>query len=984
MKRLFITLHLILGVLSLCAQTIKLSGDGWRAMLDPQAQWRGDALFLPDELPSLSELPVNPPTNGWNSLNDTAKAVSVPMTMDEYFLDGINTKTYEGVSWVWRTFQAPKEIADKVIVLNISKARMRAEVYINQKLAAYDVVGDTPFSFDVSEYIVLGEENQIAVRLTNPGGRRGWFDIGSLYWGKYCYALSGRNFSTLGDVILSAREEVYVEDIFVKNILPTNSKKIEVTAKVINTTNAVINKPISLRVTSDKDGKKIATQKVQCTLNPGENTISTQMTLSRAELWSPESPKLYNMTSQLSKDKYSVRFGLRTFEVRKGTSGGDNYYLNGERFIFRTSIDWSFYTPTGDYATAELAEKSVRAAKAMRQNGISFHRSIGEPLVMKYADEIGICTYEEPGGFHPYSTPELQNPASFISRHTTEKIKRMIIRDRNHPSMIIYSLSNEQNAFPREREEALALVHSLDNSRLVVNTSGPLDDKHKIPHYRPYEDTLRWDNYDFHTALTQSPIYTDREFYQYVHRRDNYTEGTYFLGEVNSVPGPINWYKTYEDILSTGKKGYDTNIYAENHAKTKYAFDNWNLTEGSSSIKRPEDVSVQTGRGMMYIHGRHAQSILCNNTAEGYALNGWSPGPQSEGDNMDWSSAILDEGRNMKGPAEVFTYWTRTLQIALARKNGKYFEVGDTVTFEANLINHNHLAKGNYTLNYSIGDKVIKSMDVIVEGGDCFAQSLEDISFVTKSDWKAGYITLSAKLTKNGKVVADGSEQILLQNRATYADALEGLNIEVRQWDEAATALTEAGATLAKKDSDADIIVFGSLNAKGLLGKHGGNISNWNQMRNILKRVENGATLIVRFDDHWADVFNYLGVLSKEVTEWGGNQTGEWVGNGWGYLDGYVENTIGTTSWEVNGDPKGFYPFESEHKMTAYGLYMCRPWLCKVPPIGFRRAEVQPTLAVTLASIEYGKGKIILNPCYWVDEDNAFCDMLFFNLLTQR
>ncbi len=981
MQRLFITLSLLLAALPLSAQTINLSGDGWRAKLDTAAQWQNDILYLPDELPTLSELPVNAPTDGWASLIDTEKEVSVPMTIDEYFLEGINTKTYEGVSWVWRTFTAPSDIDSKVILLHIAKARMRAEVYINEQLAAYDVVGDTPFTFDVSDYIIAGEENQIAIRLTNPGGRRGWFDIGSLYWGDYCYALSGRNFSTLGDVTLAVREKVYVEDIFVKNILPANSKKVAVTAKVINTTDEIVNKPITLTVKSEEGGKKVASQRVQCSLNPGENIITTEMTLSHAKLWSPESSNLYSMTSKLSSDSYSVSFGVRTFEVLRGESGGDNYYLNGKRFIFRTAIDWGFYTPTGDYATAELAEKSVEAAKAMGQNGISFHRSIGEPLVMDYADRVGICTYEEPGGFHPFPTAELQDPESFISRHTTEKIKRMIIRDRNHPSMIIYSLSNEHNAFPRERQEALALIHSLDNSRLIVNTSGPLDDKDKIPHYRPYEDTLRWDNYDFHTALTQSPIYTDREFYQGVHRNEDYTEGTYFLGEVNSVPGPINWYKTYEDILRSGKEGYDTNIYTENHAKTKYGFDRWNLSESSQSIKTPEDVSVQSGRGMMYAHARHAQSILCNNTAEGYALNGWTPGPHSEGTNMDWSSAILDEGRNIKGPAEVFTYWTRTLQIALARKNGKYFEVGDTVTFESNLINHNHLAKGDYTLNYSIGDEVIKSMVIAVEGGDCYAQSLEDISFITKADWKAGYITLTAELLKSGKVVADGSEQILLQNRATYAKDLEGLNIEVRQWDEAANALTEAGATLAKKDSDADIIVFGNLSAKGLLGKYGGNISNWDQMKNILKRVEDGATLIVRFDDHWADVFYHLGVLSEEVTEWGGNQTGEWVGNGWGYLDGYVESTIGTTSWEVSGDPKGFYPFESEYKMNGYGLYMCRPWLCKVPPIGFRRAEVQPTVAVTLASIEYGEGKIILNPCYWVDEDNAFCDMLFFNLV---
>ncbi|MFI3278836.1 MAG: glycoside hydrolase family 2 TIM barrel-domain containing protein, partial [Rikenellaceae bacterium] len=768
-------------------QVINLSGDGWRAMLDPKAEWKGDKIYLPSELPALSTLPINVPTEGWGALSEDALAVSVPMTIDEYFLEGVNTKTYEGVSWVWRTFKAPADIQDKVILLDIAKARMRAEVYINRKLAAYDIVGETPFQFDVSEFIIPNAKNEIAVRLTNPGGRRGWYDISNLYWGEKCYASNGRNFSTLGDVTLSVKPEVYVNDIFVKNLLPAEGRSVAVSVEVVNKANEARNVVMPFVVTCDATGKRIASHSEKVELKQGVNHLSFEMKLSKAKLWSPASPNLYNMTSKLGSDTKSVRFGVRTFEVKKGLSGGDNYYLNGKRFIFRSAIDWGFYTPTGDYATAELAEKSVDAALAMKQNGLSFHRTIGEPLVMKYADEKGLCIYEEPGGFHYIKGTNHLDTVSFTSIHVKEKIRRMVIRDRNHPSLIIYSLSNEDSNFPLARKEALEMINSMDDSRLIVNTSGPLDDRIQIQHFRPYQSVMRMDNYDDHTAKNQSPIYQDIEFYQKEHRNDTITNGTYFLGEVNSVSGPINWVKTYKDIKATGKVGYDTNIYKGNHDKLVDAFSRFNLESGSGNIKSPEDISMQAGRGMMYAHARHAQSVLCNNIAEGYALNGWSPGPQSEGSALDWSSAIVDEGRNIKGPADVFTYWTRLLQISLSRKNGKYFRVGDEVVMEANIINHGYLPVGEYTLRYTIDNTDFeKSFKVNIEGGDCFAQSLDDISFTTQPQWEAGYVTLRAQLLRSGKEVANGSEQILLQNRPTYKEALSKLKIEVTQWDEAA------------------------------------------------------------------------------------------------------------------------------------------------------------------------------------------------------
>ncbi|MBK5263202.1 MAG: hypothetical protein JJE17_11650 [Peptostreptococcaceae bacterium] len=191
-----------------------------------------------------------------------------------------------------------------------------------------------------------------------------------------------------------------------------------------------------------------------------------------------------------------------------------------------------------------------------------------------------------------------------------------------------------------------------------------------------------------------------------------------------------------------------------------------------------------------------------------------------------------------------------------------------------------------------------------------------------------------------------------------------------------------------KTSAKANVLLIGNLTSSNSANETRGKINDWKQIDAILKQVESGEILVLKFNKYWAQVLTVKGILSTPVTEWGGNQTLHWLGNGWGYLDHFVgdlstanKGTISTNSREVPNDPYGFYPFENDSMISVYGMYLSRPWLCKEPAIGFRMLELQPTMTVTLGVIDYGKGKIILNPCYWVDENNAFTDMLFYNII---
>lgn len=959
---------------------ISLDGSGWRVWMDEKAEWVNDTLYAPGEVPALGKLPLNPPTGGWEALDVQGSACSVPASVEEIFSKGVNSWTYHGVSWFRKTVNIPAEWQGKTIRLTVGKARLRVELFVNNMLAGYDLCCETPLEFDISKFLKYGEENRIAFRLTNPGCRRGWEDIQWVKWGNYSLPAS-HDFTGLDNVRLVATAPVFVSDIFVKNLLPAGARNVEVCVTVNNNTANAEKRTVSVSI----PGACVATRQ-DATLPPGETVVKCSVSAPGAKLWDIEHPNLYNCditltdNRQLITDNSSVRFGFRVSEVVSNSAGQHHFLWNGGRIRIRSAIDWGYYGLTGFYATPEMARRSVESARAVGHNGINFHRRIGEPLVLKYADELGLYLYEEPGGFMTGGQGYNIAKSPIAVKLMLEKIRRMVIRDRNHPSLMMYCLANEDNNFPAIRDQALKLIHKLDPTRLALNSSGANGGGHQPQvrecHFRPYENEIRSDFRDTHGAFTGAANFHEGD----IRSMDAYQPGCLnYWGEVRCYTGPANWFKIGNAILPDNQPGYDRNLYAPMAAKLSDFFTRNRLADtGSKIIKSPADISTQAGRSLMYVDGRLGQIAMSHDQSNGYAINGWSPGPQLPD---AWDSAICDELRNVKGHASDMAYWNRGCQIAIFRSNGKFFKPGDAAKFTVSLINESHVPAGDYTLKLTATDGVgavtdfAQTVPVKVIGGDVHAQPIGNADVVLGARWRAGFITLhGALMDTKGKIVADGAEQILLQNRASYAGELAGTAIAVVNWPAAETALKDAQIATVPVES-ATVVVAGAVAAATTPSPQPSPLKGEGaDVRQLLDLARTGKILIVKCDAAWAKLLHEQGVLSEPVTQWGGHQSAGWNGNGWGYLDHFVGNQavpsktiIGTRAWETPGDPVGFWPFASRHKQTAYGAYVAR----------------NDVLLVLLGAIDYGKGKIILAPSYPVDANQAFNDLLFFNLISR-
>ncbi len=972
-------------------QELSLDGPGWNVWLDQRAEWEKDTLHAPGEVPPLRQLPVNPPTGGWDTLPSLGLPCSLPASVEQVFAHGDATWHYHGVSWFSRTVTVPAAWRGKVVRLEIARAHLRVEIYLNHQLAGYDLCCESPCSFDLTPFIQFGSPNQLDIRVTNPEGRRGYDDATVTHWGDQRLP-AGRDFGGLDTVALTATDPLHAESVFVMNQLPADGRRIEIIPTVVNPTEAPVEATLTAEILPVGGDSPLHRETWKAALPPGSSAAPSGIfAVPGAKPWNVDSPNLYTcrltMAGNGFSDQVDTRFGFRVFEVKPDADGKNCFYLNGKRFRHRSAIDFGFYAHTGLFATPQEVERSVTAAKEMGQNGINMHRHIGEYRMLDAADEHGLAIYEEPGGLHQWQGDAPIVAGTLADKILQEKIRRMVLRDRNHPSLLIHNLSNEDNCWDATRAQAMATVHSLNPAIMVCNASGhaaPGDVGavgyfHAQPsgpdnHIRPYEDKIRRDYQDDHT-VGSTAAFSETTFQS--HRKDA-GHDLFYYGEVFCHTGPANWWLVREQQRESPAGSYDASSFQLNHDKIEKAFSDWNLAQAApESIRSPADVTRQAGRALMYTDGRLAQRIMSNNSVDGYAINGWSAHSYESQQDDQWDSALVDEGRNLKGPAEDFRWWVRPTQVALFRTNGQDFKPGGTAKFEVDLINEGSIPAGGYELRFTVTDGAgnktdfEKTIAVTVIGGDAYAQKLDGVDVPLKPEWHAGHVTLAAELKDDrGNVVADGKEQVLLANRASFAGDLSGSKIAVANWPAAGTALTEAQVSTTPVES-ADILLAGEPEADA--GK-------------LLDLAKGGKTLVLKFDAAWADLLLQRGILSAPVTQWGGESfhwNQGWFDNGWGYLAHFVGDqavpskaVIGTNGWEVPGTPRGFYPFDSPFRKAAYGLYMAR--LNK----GASPADA-PTLLVLLGTVDYGQGKIVLAPSYPVDVNHAFNDLLFFNLINK-
>lgn len=743
---------------------LNLSGEGWRLWYDSTALWQTDELY-PGEV-NVASLPVSIPTEGWEVLtSDRAVAVQVPGTVEEYLQKVPGPEgAIDGVSWWRREFRLPQVEKGKRVILKFDAIRHRAELFVNRTLAGHELVGNSPFQVDITPFVQSGEMVELAVRITDPGGNYDWRDSSTFPWNGKRMPPSHAFGGIIGNVSLEILPPVAITDLYMQNLPEITA--INAIMEIENHTGRNETRDIEVAVAERANPSKIVYRNLlkKQVLTPGTNIIPVHISIPDALMWDPDNPNLYLckvalINEQKRSDNLQKRFGFRWFEA-VGVGNDAMFRLNGRRIVLRSAISWGFWPVNGIYPTDELARRQVMIAKKLGLNMLNFHRSIGNPNVMDYADELGLLIYEEPGG---YKTGGKDHFTTWMLR---EKVLRMVKRDRSHPSLIIYNMMNETGDADPEvlaiQKQDMHDMHQLDPSRIITRTSAwakadDVEDQAKI-HLLPFDTTFHWKGwYDYHHA--GGPATWSQTLYKspsdYYNNTTNQTEIVMY-GEEGAISSPPRLEKNREELEKLTYKGWDGAAFLEWYDAFESFIDRKQLRQFYPTV---DTLNVAMGRVSYEHQGRKIQMARMNNYTDAYVVNGW------ESELIENYSGIVDCFRYPKSTPRIIAKYNEPLYVAVMGRK-QIVAAGDPVTFDFFIINEKNI-KGAHKLTITLLDPENREIErvsrrVSVTGGDTYGELLAE-GILLHTAKRGGMYCVKAELTTiDNRKITEGEDNLLV------------------------------------------------------------------------------------------------------------------------------------------------------------------------------------------------------------------------------
>ena len=369
---------------------------------------------------------------GWQFTHN-GKTQSVDLPHDWDIFEGPNAgKGATGTGGGW--FEAGKgeyrkkfrvkslELRDKLVKLHFEGVYQKAEVYVNGQKAGQHHYGYTPFTVDVTPYLYKDKrENEVVVKVDNseqPNCR--WYSGSGIY------------------------RHVWLETMPTLHIAENG---IFITTPEVNADKAQVQVDVTVQNESQADRNAtvvVGSAQLMVAVKAGESkTVSTTIFVKNPHLWSPESPTLYEAKVELKEagtviDNATAKYGIRSFsfDVENG------FMLNGKKVLINGAC---VHHDDGVLGAMAFDDAEIRKVRQMKEAGFNLIRTSHNPTTRAFldaCDSLGMLVIDE--AFDGWRTQK--NPYDYstvIDSCYREDIRAMVQRDRNHPSVISWSIGNE-------------------------------------------------------------------------------------------------------------------------------------------------------------------------------------------------------------------------------------------------------------------------------------------------------------------------------------------------------------------------------------------------------------------------------------------------------------------------------------------------------------------------------------------------------------
>ena len=330
-----------------------------------------------------------------------------------------------------RTINIPATWKDKRVFVHFDGVYSAAVVWVNGKYVGYSQSSNTDAEFDITGFVETGD-NQLSVRVYR------WCD-GSYLEGQDMWHLSGIH----RDVYLVATPKVFVSDHYITSTLSSDatSGSMSVKLTVDNRDNVSATKTLQVSLL-DREGKEIATGKETYSGTAKAEKTITLSSLNSLHPWSAEAPYLYTVVVNQKDENgveemaFSTKYGFRNI-----TKSGNLININGKRVYFKGVNTQDTHPEYGRAIDMETMMKDLTMMKKANVNTVRTSHYPRQPKMYAMMDALGFYVMDE-ADVECHYNQNLSSTSSWITA-MDDRTKRMVLRDRNHPSVIFWSLGNE-------------------------------------------------------------------------------------------------------------------------------------------------------------------------------------------------------------------------------------------------------------------------------------------------------------------------------------------------------------------------------------------------------------------------------------------------------------------------------------------------------------------------------------------------------------
>ncbi|HMM03952.1 MULTISPECIES: glycoside hydrolase family 2 TIM barrel-domain containing protein [unclassified Dysgonomonas] len=433
-------------------------------------------------------------------------------------------QTQGGTAWYRKIFVIPESGLDKRQLLYFEGVYMESEVWVNGRQVSFHPYGYTSFFCDITELCnPVGRENTVAVKVKNEGRNSRWYAGSGIY----------------RHVWLITTDKLHLDEwatsITTDNISDEKAN-VNLSIDVFNKTNKAVASAVTV-IIKDSRNNLVQKQKVDFDLNMSETkTVSQSIEISKPDLWSVDSPTLYTATILLEsggklKDMISIPFGIRSISF----SAKDGFLLNGKSLKLKGGCVHHDNGLLGAVAIDRAEEKKVELLKANGFNAVRCAHNPPSEKFLEACDRLGILVIDE--AFDQWQ--KQKNPGDyhrFFDEWHEKDLASMVLRDRNHPSVIMWSIGNEI----QERSDTSGVIIAQRLKEIV----------RKYDKTRPVTAAINdyWDNPNQKWKTASPAAFGPLDvggynymWWEYEHDTKLYPERIIYGSETTAMERAVNW-----------------------------------------------------------------------------------------------------------------------------------------------------------------------------------------------------------------------------------------------------------------------------------------------------------------------------------------------------------------------------------------------------------------------------------------------------------